>query len=150
MVTSQLDHSELSLPVRRLHLLADCTTFFDNPTLPSSPSQISSSVDVDNLRSFVDAINGAPPDITDTNVADLSSLAAEFGSTRLLEQIKVHGHKFPVRRSTTWHGEDVHHLFANRRGTISTSRDQNIMIFPCPLLELVAMGVPKLVRRPGS
>jgi hypothetical protein len=85
MVTSQLDHPELSLPVRHLHLLADCTTFFDHPTFASSPDQIPSSVDVDNFRLFVDAINGAPPDIMNTNMADLSVIATEFGFTRLLE-----------------------------------------------------------------
>jgi hypothetical protein len=58
MVASQLDHPELSVPVRRLHLTADCTTFFDNPTLASSPYQISSSVGVDNFQRFVDAVNG--------------------------------------------------------------------------------------------
>jgi hypothetical protein len=133
MITSQLDHSEMSLPVRRLQLLADCTIFFDNPTLESSPDQISSSFDVDNFRFFVNTINGAPPDIKDINAAELSSLATEFGFTRLLEQIKAHGHKFPVPRSTTWHGEDDHHLLGNRSGAISSSRDQTIMNFTCSL-----------------
>jgi hypothetical protein len=41
-------------------------------------------------------------------VADLSNVATELGFTLLPEQIKAHGHKFPVSQSTTWQGEDVH------------------------------------------
>jgi hypothetical protein len=133
MVTSQLDHRELSVPVRRLHLLTYGTTFFDNPTLTSSPYQISLPVDADNFQFFVGAINGSPSDITDTNAADLSSLATEFGFTRLLEQIEAHGHKFPGPGSTAWHGKHVHHLLAKRPGMIFPSRDQSIMNFTCSL-----------------
>jgi hypothetical protein len=140
MVTGKLDHPETSLPVRRLHLLADCTTFFDNPTLASSPDQISSTIDVNNFQLFVDAINGELPDITDGNVADLSSLAIEFGFTRFVKQIKAHGHKFPVPRSPTWHGKDVHHLLANRPGIISPSRDQTITNLTCSVPELIGDG----------
>jgi hypothetical protein len=62
MVTNQFDHSELLPPVRRLDLWANCTTFFDDPTLASSLYPILSPVDVNNFRLFVDAINGAPPE----------------------------------------------------------------------------------------
>jgi hypothetical protein len=150
MVARQLDHPELSRPVRRLHLLADCTAFIENPNFASSQDQISSSVNVNNLRLFVDAIDWAPPDITDTNVADLLSLATGFGFSRFLEQITAHSHKFPVPRSTTWHGEDVHHLFANQPGTISPSRDQTIMNFTCSLRELVHARSPEVGKASQS
>jgi hypothetical protein len=87
---------------------------------------------------------GAPPDITDTNVADLSSLVTEFRFTRMLEQIKAHSHKFPVPQLIISHGEDVHHLLANQPGTISPSRDQAIMNFTCSLRELVGDGSPEV------
>jgi hypothetical protein len=85
--TSQLVHPDLSLPVRRIRLLATCTTFQQNPTLASSLYTISSAVDVNHFRFCVNAINGASPDITDSNIADLSSLAAEFGFPQLLHEI---------------------------------------------------------------
>jgi hypothetical protein len=93
---------------------------------------------------FIDAINAAPPDITDTNLVDLLSLAIEFGFTRLLGQIMVHGQKFPGPRSTTWHGEGVHHLLANRPSTIFPIRDSPIMNFTCSLGELVGDGSPEV------
>jgi hypothetical protein len=113
ITTSQLVHPDLSLPVRRIHLLAACTTFQKSPTLASSPYTISSSVDVDHFRLFVNPINGTPPDITDGNIADLSSLAAEFGFIQLLHEIDVHDPRFPVARSATWDREDVRKLIVN-------------------------------------
>jgi hypothetical protein len=107
MITSQFEHPDISLPVRCIRFLAAFTTFLENSTLASSPYQISSSVDVDNFRLFADAINGAPPDVTDANMADLSSLAIEFGFVRLLGRIEAHDPVFPVPRSATGHREDA-------------------------------------------
>jgi hypothetical protein len=63
------------------------------------------SIDVDHFRLFVNAINGAPPDITDGNIADLSSLLAEFGFLQLLHKIEVHDPTSPVAPSATWDRE---------------------------------------------
>jgi hypothetical protein len=67
------------LPVRRILFLVVRATFLEDPTLAESASVISSSLDADDFRRCVDAISGAPPDITDANIANLSSLVAEFG-----------------------------------------------------------------------
>jgi hypothetical protein len=49
MTTNQLVHPDLSLPVRRIHLLVACTTFLEDVTLPESVSEISISVNIDNF-----------------------------------------------------------------------------------------------------
>jgi hypothetical protein len=113
ITTSQLVHPDLSLPVRRIHLLAACTTFQKDPTLASSPYTISLPVDVDHFRPFVNAINGVPPDITDDNIAVLLSLAAEFGFLQTPHEIEVHDARFPIARSATWDREDVRKLIIN-------------------------------------
>jgi hypothetical protein len=56
----------------------------------------------------------------------------------------AHGHKFPVPRSTTCYGKDIHHLLANRPGTISPSGDQTIMNFICSSRELIGDGSPEV------
>jgi hypothetical protein len=103
--------------------LAACTTFQANPTLARSAYIISSAVDVDHFRLFVNDINGAPPDITDGNIADLSSLAAEFGFPQLLHEIEVHDPRFSVARSATWDREDIRKLIVNRPDSSLPGRD---------------------------
>jgi hypothetical protein len=59
MATGQRTHPDLSLPVRLIRLLIACLTFLDNPTLARSLCAISPSIDADNIRLFVGAVNGA-------------------------------------------------------------------------------------------
>jgi hypothetical protein len=128
ITTSQLVHPDLSLPVRCPHLLAACTPFQENPTLASSQCAISSSVLVDHFRLFVNAINGTPRDITDGNIADLASLAAEFGFLQLLHEIEVHDLRFPVPRSATWECEDIRTLIVHLADTNLPGRDEIPML----------------------
>jgi hypothetical protein len=79
MTTTQLVPPPLSLPVPGAHLMVDCTTFLENPALAESPYAISSSLDVNRFRPFVDAIDGKLTDITNGNIPNPSCLAAEFG-----------------------------------------------------------------------
>jgi hypothetical protein len=127
MITSQLEHPDLSLPVRRIGLLAVFTTFPESTIFASLPCQIPLLIDVDIFRVFVDAINGAPPDVTDANMADLSSLAMEFGFVRLLGQIEAHDPRFPVPRSATWHCENVPQRIANLEDAIPPGRNEVMM-----------------------
>jgi hypothetical protein len=120
---SQLVHPDLSLPVRHIHFLAACTTFQEKPTLASSPYTILSAADADLLRLCANAINSAPPDITNGNIADLSNLAAEFGFLRLLHEIEVRDPRFPVARSATWDREDVRKLIVNVPDSSFPGRD---------------------------
>jgi hypothetical protein len=80
-------HPDLSLPVHRSSLLRLWTAFHHSPTLADSQYAISSSVDVERFRIFVNSINDASFDIADENINALSSLAAEFSFTQSLSQI---------------------------------------------------------------
>jgi hypothetical protein len=144
MIASQLGHPELSLPVHRIRLLAACTTFLDNPTLVSSLYPVWSSVDVDNFRRFVDAMNQAPLDIADANTADLSSLAIGFGFVRLLRQVEGHDPRFPVPRSATWHCKDLPQLIDNLHDAIPPGRNESGMNLTCPLLGLAGNRSPEV------
>jgi hypothetical protein len=132
-------HLDLSMPVHSLHLLAACTTFQENPTLVSSLCAISSPVEVDHFRPFVNNINGAPLGITDGNITDLSSLAPEFGLVRLLRKIGVHNLRLSVARSALCNREDVRTLIANRPDPSLPGRDEiPIMNLTRSLQELAA------------
>jgi hypothetical protein len=121
---SQLVHPDLLLLVRGLRLLAACTAFQENPTLASSPYAISSPAKADHFRPFVNDINDASLDITDGDIADLSSVAIEFGLVRLLREIEVHNLRSPVVRSATWNREEVRTLIVNLLGTSLPGRDE--------------------------
>jgi hypothetical protein len=140
MVTaSQLVHPDLSLPVRRIHLLSACTTFQEYPTLASSPCTIASAVDVDHFRLFVNAINGAPPDITDGSIPDLSNLAVEIGFLQLLHKIEVHDPRFPVARSAARDREDVRQFIVNVSDSSLPGRNEIPMLNLTPSLEELAV-----------
>jgi hypothetical protein len=152
MITaSQLVHPDLSLSVRRIHLLAACTAFQEKPTLTTSPYTISSAVRVDHFRPFVNAINGAPPDITDGSIADLSSLAAEFGFLQLLHKIELHGPRFPVARSATWDREDVRKLIVTVPDSNHPGRNEVPMLNLTRSLEqLAAHQIAEVYPTPDS
>jgi hypothetical protein len=83
-----------------------------------SGARILSSVDVNSLRRFTDAPDDASCDITDANIADLSSVVAEFGFVRLLREIEVHDPKFPVARYARWDRKVVQTSTANPHAVI--------------------------------
>jgi hypothetical protein len=62
-----------------VYLLVVFTTFLGNPTLTESLYSIPQSGHIKRSRLFVDAANGARPHITNADIRDLSSLAAECG-----------------------------------------------------------------------
>jgi hypothetical protein len=151
IATSQLVHPYLSLPVRRINLLTACTTFQKRPTLTSSPYTISSAVDVDHLRIFINAINGAPPDITDGNTVDLSSFPAEFAFLQLLHEIEVYDPKFSVARSATWDREDLRKLIVTVPGSRLPGRDEIPMLnLTRSLEEPAAHHIAEVHRTPDS
>jgi hypothetical protein len=113
IITSQLVHPNLSLPVDRIVLLRLCATFNHNSALADLHYTISFSVDVESFYIFVNAISGAPFDITDESITDLSSLAAEFGFIQVFSQIEARGPRFSAVRSAIWNREDIHQLIAN-------------------------------------
>jgi hypothetical protein len=132
-------HPDLSLPVRCVHVLVACLTFEENPTLASSPYAISSAVDVDHFRLFVNAINGAPLRITDGNIADLSSLAIALALVRLLREVDVDNLRLPVARWATWDRDDARTLIINLTDTSLPGRDEiPIMNLTRSLRKLVA------------
>jgi hypothetical protein len=76
---------------------------FSSPAPPSlkirpveSPDAASSSVDVERFQPFADAVNGTLLQITNVNIPDRSTPAAEFEFVRLLRQIEPHDPMFPV------------------------------------------------------
>jgi hypothetical protein len=98
MIMTQLVHRDLSLPVRRIHLLVVFAALLENPTFAELPSAISSSIDVDNFRLFAGDLNGASPGIADATITGVSPIAAEFGLVRSLRQIEAHDPTFLI----TW------------------------------------------------
>jgi hypothetical protein len=101
IVTSQLVHPGLSLPIDRIDLLRVCTAFLHSVTLADLQCTILSLLDVKSFCAFLNAINGPPFYITDENITDLSSLAAEFRFIQLLCQVEARLLRFPVIRSAT-------------------------------------------------
>jgi hypothetical protein len=75
MIMSQLVYPDLLFPVCTIQLLVPLTAFIENPTL----AEPRCTVDPNGFRSFGDAINGAPPDVTHLSSADLWGLAAKIG-----------------------------------------------------------------------
>jgi hypothetical protein len=67
-----------SFSIPMIPLFSTCTIFQTAPTLLARPYGVQSRVSVDSFRNFVDAINGAEPDITDDNAMDLALLSDEF------------------------------------------------------------------------
>jgi hypothetical protein len=84
----------------------------------------------------VNAIDGAPFDITDENITDLSSLAAEFGFAQLLSQIEARGPRFSAARPATWDREDIHQLVASLPD--ATAPDIQILHLSRSMQELTA------------
>jgi hypothetical protein len=148
---SQLVDLDLSLPVHYIHLLAACTTFQENPTLAITPCTISSPVEVDHLRLFINTINGAPLDTIDGNIADASSLAAEFRFPQLLHEMEVHDPRFPVVRSATWDRDGVRKLIVNVPNSSLPGRDEiPILNLTRRLGELVKLQSPEVHLTPDS
>jgi uncharacterized membrane protein YbhN (UPF0104 family) len=89
---------DLSLPVRRIHLLAACAAFLENLTLTESLYAILSSADGDKLRFLLTLSMGHLLISLMRTFADVT-ISAELGSARLLRQMKARDLRFSVAGS---------------------------------------------------
>jgi hypothetical protein len=134
MITSQHEHPDFFLPVAVSDFWPPVPPLLKSD-LASPLCQISSSLDVDTFRLFVDAVNGVLLVSTDAKLADLSGLAINFGFVRVLSQIEARdpGSRSLGRRP----GEDVRQLTANLHDAIPPARNELIMMnLTCSLREL--------------
>jgi hypothetical protein len=73
--------------IRSIPLFMSCQTFENDPSLLSRPYAVRSTVSPDVFRAFLDAILGAAPEITRSNVIDFGLLSREFGFTLLSQAV---------------------------------------------------------------
>jgi hypothetical protein len=66
------------------------TAFFENATLAELLYEILTIAKIDTFQCFADAVNGGPPDFSHASIAEVSSLAAQFGLVGLLRQMEAH------------------------------------------------------------
>jgi hypothetical protein len=79
MASVTLVHSEETLTVPAVQMLAKCSQFQKNTTLLDAPYQVQSSVTLPIFREFASELEGNAVTVTDTNFAGLRRLCEEFG-----------------------------------------------------------------------
>jgi hypothetical protein len=67
--------------------IAHCPIFRTRPGLRAKPYDFQSRVSIDSFRTFVGAIGGTRPEITDGNARDLGLLSGEFEFRALAKAI---------------------------------------------------------------
>jgi hypothetical protein len=73
--------------IERDKLVRTCSTFCDDRSLLPRPYHVTSSIGADVFRTFVNAINGIPPTITDKKVTGIRLICQEFGHEGLLATV---------------------------------------------------------------
>ena len=98
------------------------------------------------------AINSGLSDLTDANITELLSLAAQFGLVRLRHQIETHDSRFHPARMGAPDRKDVYKLTVMADDAIHPSRSRmHIMNLnrplrgPAPAVKLDGTGTPELM-----
>jgi hypothetical protein len=108
-------------------LLCDkCQIFKDDHSLVSGPYNVRSNVSIDILQIFIDAIGGATPELTPSNVSGLGLLAHEFGfrdlSSRISEFRSGHDSQIPRIMNEL---ADIHEQLGRLQSTVSSLEAEN-------------------------
>jgi len=87
MAVNDLIFGGKTFKIQRIPLISQCQSFLSDPSLLTRAYHIRSSVNSDNLRLFISAIEGVTPAIQTDNVSDLALLCEEFGFATLADKV---------------------------------------------------------------